>query len=455
MTPTVLGDGPAPVGSPSGEPTLVRAIGTGTLAANFVNLTLGAGIFTLPALVAAELGDATAIGYAMCGVVVILIFLCFAEAGSRIHTSGGAYAYTGAAFGPYVGFLTSSLLWFGYSVLSDAAIADALLSTVGIAVPWLRQPVPRALTLVAIFGALATVNVIGVRAGARLAVGLTVVKVLPLLVLIVVGLPHVGWSDVAPGHRPSSDDLGAAMLLLYFGFSGGEASVTMSGEIRNPARTVPRAVMLGVGTVLVLYFGLQAVAQSVLGSELPGFTATPLAETAGRLMGDGGRGLLLVGAALSMLGNVSGDLLASPRCLYAAAKDGLLPAPLGAVHPRYRTPHVAIVVFAALACLAAILGAFRTLAILSSASVLLVDLGVCLAVLKLRRREGAATEPAFRVPGGPLIPLASAAIVLWVLSHLTRPEFTGVGLMLLTATLWYVRIARRRAKAPADEGSMR
>jgi amino acid transporter len=440
--------------APVDKPSLVRAIGTGTLAANVVNLTVGAGIFALPALVAAQLGSATILGYAACSIILLLVFLCFAEAGSRVHGSGGAYAYTEAAFGPFAGFLTSSLLWFGYAVFSDAAIADIMISTIATAIPVLAQPIPRALALIGIFSALAVVNIIGVRSGARFAVGVTLVKLLPLLALIVAGLPSVSWGEVIPSQLPPGETLGSATLLLYFAFGGGECAVTPSGEIRNPTRTVPRGLLLGLGAVLALYMGVQIVSQGVLGADLATDTATPLAAVAERLFGHGGRVLLLAAAAFSIFGTLSGDLLASPRCIFGAAQDGLLPRYLAAIHPRFRTPYVSIAVFAALVCVSAIAGAFRALAILASASILLVELGVCLSVLALRRQNAGAPAIGFRVPGGPVIPLLGAASVIWLLSHLSRTEVLGVLLMLVISSVLYLRVWwGRRGAIPAIAGA--
>ncbi|WP_396221833.1 amino acid permease, partial [Gemmatimonas sp.] len=173
---------------------LRRVLGPGTLALLFANSIIGAGIFALPGLAAATLGTATALGYAICGLLVTLIFLCFAEVGSRVHNSGGAYAYVEAAFGPFAGFIAANLIWFGLGACVDAALADVLVRTVATMAPVLVQPMPRALALVALFACMAGVNVLGVTVGARFVVVLTVLKLVPLLLLLVVGLPHIDLS---------------------------------------------------------------------------------------------------------------------------------------------------------------------------------------------------------------------------------------------------------------------
>lgn len=423
---------------------LRRTLGPVTLALIFTNGIIGAGIFALPGLVAAALGSATAVGYAICAALVVLIFLCFAEVGSRVHDSGGAYAYVERAFGPFAGFIAANLMWFGVGACVDAALADVLVSTLATAAPVLAQPLPRALALIALFAFMAGVNITGVKTGARLVVALTVLKLLPLLLLLVVGIPHIAWSLVIPSSMPSASTLGRGVLLLMFAFIGGESSLSASGELRNPSRTVPLGLLMGVATVVSIYFGLQLVAEGVLGADLPAQTTTPLAAVAEQLMGPWGRSLLLGAVTLSIFALVNGDLLVSPRCLYAAAKDGLLPAPLAKVHPRFQTPYVAILVFAAIACALAVLGAFKPLAILGTASVLLVDVFVCLAVLRLRQRGVQTADAPFVIPGGPLVPILGAAVCVWVLTNLSRDELLGLSALVFFSGGLYLRVLRAR-----------
>lgn len=423
---------------------LVRAIGTGALAANILNMVVGAGIFTLPALVVGEIGTAAPLAYLLCSVLLGLVFLCFAEAGSRVVGSGGAYACVEAAFGPFAGFLVSTLLWFGVGVLSCAAISNVIADTLASAWPWTGNLGVRFLFLFLLFGGLAAINVVGVRSASRFVVLNTAIKLVPLLLLVAAGLPAIHWHNLSVEIWPPMENLGAASLLLFFAFGGAELALTPSGEVHHPSRTVPRAILLGLGGVLALYVSVQAVAQGVLGIELVRHKAAPLAAAAEQVLGSGGRLLLILGATFSIFATLGGSMLATPRALYAAAQDGLLPARLKVVHPRFRTPHTAIVVFALLSYGFAITGTFRRLAVLSSMSVLLIYFAVSLSVLGLRRRQVQASPQLFSIPGGAIVPLLSCTSVLWLLSHASGAEVVGLSSLLLVASAVYgVQLWRR------------
>jgi amino acid transporter len=366
----------APTPGVAGDSALVRALGTWALAAGIVNVTVGGGIFRLPASVAASLGAAAPLAYLVCAAAMALIVLCFAEAGSRVALTGGPYAYVEVAFGPFVGFLSGVLLWL-VGTFALAAVATLLAESLAGLLPGAGAlgAGGRAALLAAVLAGLAAVNVGGVRQGARLNTVATVAKLAPLLLVIVAGAflvrpEHLGLggpaaaagaSAAAAGGAPGFGALARSAVVLVFAFAGVESALVPSGEVRDPARTVPRAVALAMAGVTLLYLLLQFVAQGVLGPALATSPA-PLAAVAERAFGAPGRGLLLAGAAVSMFGYVSGMTLAVPRALFAFARDGLLPRALAAVHPRHRTPHVAIWVQTAVVWLLAASGTFEVLA---------------------------------------------------------------------------------------------
>jgi APA family basic amino acid/polyamine antiporter len=425
-----------PLSAAPEAPSLVRALGVRALAANIVNTIVGSGIFVLPAVVAAILGPAAVIAYLVCAALVALFGLCFAEVGSRVHATGGAYAYAEAAFGRYVGFSTGLLLGCAEMVAS-AAVATIFVGSVSALLPGGGGAISRAVMLIALYAVLAIVNVRGVRVGARLMELLTASKLVPLVLLVVVGMfvlhpAYLRWTGIPPLR-----DIGRASLVLMFAFTGVEGPLTSSGEVRDPSRTVPRAVLLSLSVVALLYAGLQVVSQGVLGPALAANSDAPLGAVAEQALGSPGRTLILVAAILSALGYVSGDMLASPRLLFAFGRDGLLPARLGAVHARYRTPYIAIIVYAALSCAVALSGSFRVLAVLSAVGILLVDLACCLAVLELRRRDVRTEGVPFRVGGGPVVPILACAVVMWLLTSARATEFLAVAGVLAIATVFY------------------
>jgi basic amino acid/polyamine antiporter, APA family len=429
-------------------PTLVRVLGVRALAANVVNNLVGSGIFVLPAAVAAILGPSAAVAYLVCAVAIGLVALCFAEVGSRVETTGGVYAYAEAAFGPYVGFLAGVLLLVA-QMTASAAVANVFVGTLGVLAPAVSSTAVRSGLLVALYAALAAVNVRGTRAGARLMESLTAAKIAPLVLLAIAGLFALRPEYLAGIHLPPLADVGRASLVLVFAFLGVEGALSSSGEVVNPARTVPRAILLGLGGVVVLYAVLQMVSQGVLGPALSANPDAPLAATAERLLGRAGRTFILGAAALSAFAYVSGDMLATPRVLFAFGRDGLMPSRLGAVHPRFRTPHVAIAVHAVICCAIALSGTFRALAVLSVAAMLLVYLACCLAVLELRRRDVRADGPPFRIAGGPVVPLLACVVVLCLLASATRAELLAVGGVLVVASMLYV-LRRKRPGVTSD-----
>jgi APA family basic amino acid/polyamine antiporter len=377
-----------------------------------------------------------------------LVLLCYAEAGSRVISSGGASAYVEAAFGPYAGFLVATLFWFGYAAAADAAIALGFIGIVGTVVPPLQDPAVRLIALAVLLAGLAWLNIRGVRQGARAVEVLTLIKLLPLIALIGFGLFAI--RETLPSvELPAAGALGAASLTIFFAFSGPDAALGPSAEIVDPPRTVPRAMILAMLGIFALYGGLHFVAQGLLGADLAQETAAPLAGAAGRLWGPTGRTLLLAAAALSVFACVAGDLLATPRALLASARQGGLPGRLGAVHPRYRTPYVAIAAFALVIFVLGATGTFEQLTVLASAALLVVYGATVAAAVVLRRRDVRAGGEPFRTPGGLLVPGLAAAIVLWLLAQTTWRERIGVGLLIAVATVLYaVRRARGAQAVP-------
>jgi basic amino acid/polyamine antiporter, APA family len=425
----------------SSESSLLRSIGIFGLAASIVNVTIGGGIFRLPADMAATLGATAPIAYLLCAVAMSLIVLCFAEAGSRVSVTGGPYAYVEVAFGPFVGFLAGFLLWM-LLTFAMAAVATVLVANLGALVPTLAPRGASVAVLVAIYAVFATINILGVQRGARVNSALTIAKVLPLLILIGGGLFAIDLDNLAIGDPPDLQLLARSSLLLIFVFAGIEAAVVPGGELKDPARTVPRAIFIAMAAITVLYVGLQFVAHGVLGPALATSKASPLADAVGVALGGWARNLLLVGAVISMLGHAGAMILATPRTLFAFARDGFLPSAVARLHPVHRSPVVAILLQCAIVVGLAITSTFERLAILANLSILVVYGTCCLATWQLRRRDVRAGGTPFSVPAPTLVIVLACLAIGWMLTSVARAEWTAFAIALGVATAIY--LFRRR-----------
>ncbi len=431
-----------------GERGLVRVIGTWGLAAGIVNVTVGGGIFRLPAGVASAVGPAAPLAYLACTLVMGLIVLCFADAGSRVSMTGGPYAYVETAFGPFVGFVSGALLWVGITLALSAVttfFADSLLALV----PALGAT-GRRIVLVAVLIVLGAANVRGVGGVTRFNAFATAAKLLPLVLLVLVGLVAMRWSNLAWHAAPSAGAVSRASVLLIFAFLGVESALMPSGEVRDPARTVPRAIFLAMSAVAVLYVTIQLVAQGLLGDALAN-DPTPLASAAAVALGPWGRTMILVGSAVSMFAYVSGMTLAVPRMLFAFGRDGFLPGGLARVHPTWHTPYVAIAVQVVIVAALALFAQFEVLAVAANVTVLLVYGACCLAAAELRRRDVRAGGIPFEVPGGPVVPWLALVVIAWLLWGLQRDEWIAAAIVVVVAMGVYAVTAgsRRRRVAPA------
>ena len=433
------------------EAVLKREIGAAGLALNAINLTIGSGIFVLPAIVAGNLGRSAFIAYLLCGLLVILIMLCYAEIGSKVTTSGGSYAYVEKAFGPFAGFLINTLFWFGFSALSDAAVVNALADMLSIWFPAFTVLYIRVLFFIMLFSLLCFVNFRGVKQGSYFASAATLVKLTPLVLLVILGLFSISADNLTVKTWPSITGIGETSLVLVFAFMGIETALNVSGEIKNPAKTIPRGIFTGVLGVLVIYLLIQFVSQGVLGDQLAQHKEAPLASLAVRLIGPVGGTLMLATAVISMFGMLSGDILASPRLLFAASEDKLLPGFLSHIHPKYATPYWSIIVYGAVIVALASTSGFKQLATLASSSVLIIYLAVVLAMIRMRYKKDDTAAASFRVPGGMIIPFLAVCTICWFLYQVTWPEVKAIGIFFLLVTAIYFVNRFIRQQSPGKQ----
>jgi basic amino acid/polyamine antiporter, APA family len=405
---------------------LVRAIGRWSMVALAVNSIVGSGVFGLPAPVAGFIGRASPLAVLLAGAGMGVIIACYGEVASQFTETGGTYLYLRHAFGRLAGLQVVWLMLL--SRLTAVAAAVNLLVTY-LAEFWPRttQPVPRLAIITGFIGVLAAVNCRGVGAGTKMSNAAVVAKLGALGLVCAAGVLWLTFHPAAAAApvTADADSWLKAMLLLLFAYGGYEAALNPMGEARDPRRDVAFALFTALLIVTVLYSVLQWVVVEVLAD--PAKSQRPLADAARVMLGEPGAALVAVGALISIYGYVSANMLTTPRGIFAPAQAGDLPALLGAVHPRWRTPYVAIAVFAVLLWAFAQFAGFSWNVTLSAVSRIVYYAGICAAVPMLRRKQPGAA--AFRVPGGLTLPVLGIAICAVLL---TRVDFGKSVILLAT-----------------------
>ncbi|MFH4966114.1 APC family permease [Gaetbulibacter sp. M235] len=421
------------------EEGLKRSVGPIGLSANIINIIIGSGIFVLPAIIAAKMGASSIIAYIFCGFLMAMVMLCFAEAGSKVTNTGGPYTYIETAFGDYAGFIGGIIAVSG-NFFADAAVSNALVDVIASTYPIFGNGWVRFLFIFILFYGLVYINIIGLKQGIGLVKFNTIVKLIPLLLLIIIGWKNVSLGNLEFHSMPSIKSLGETSLILFFAFQGCETGLIVGGEVINPKRTIPKAVFISIASVVIIYMLVQGVAQGVLGSELPNFKAAPLAETAKVVFGSFGPILFLVGSIVSMFGLISGSILNSPRILYALSRDKVIPINwLSKIHKSFATPHIAIFVYASIGFTLAVIGNFEQLVVISTSSILLLYLGVALSVIKLRKTHKSLPGE-FIIPGGLTVPILSIIIILYFLSNLAVKEIIATVIIICALSIIFYLI---------------
>jgi basic amino acid/polyamine antiporter, APA family len=431
---------------------LKRVVGVPGLTLSIVNGVIGAGIFALPAIVGIEMGAFGVFGYIFCSIMMAAIMLCYAEIGSRVTSSGGSYAYVEAAFGDFAGYIINWLYFFGWSILGSAALMNIIADSLAVIFPVFANPLYRATLFFVLIGFMILVNVRGAKQGIGLIKGITIIKLLPLLGIIVFGFSKIKAVNLHWEHIPSLKTFGDTTLILFYAFAGFETSLGVSGEFKNPNRTVPLGIFLGGMIVLVVYMLLQAVTQGMLGPQIISFKDAPLAAVAERIVGPVGATLLLFTAAISCFGGVIADVMATPRSLFAGANNGQFPKFLGKVHPKFATPYLAVTTYGSLIFIFSVSGGFRQLAILASGAILLVYMTVIASTIKLRSKKPVGLEKTFRIPGGLVIPFIGVASIGWLLTSLRKTEIlSAIIFIAAVCVMYFITRKFKRIKAVPEK----
>ena len=414
---------------------LRRDIGFFGAAFLVLNAMIGAGIFALPGKVAVNAGMLSPWLFLAVGVVFLAVVLTFAELASYFRDSGGPVLYASYAFGPLAGFGTGWILFLS-RMTAFAANANVMAIYLGSLLPWFGEGVGRAAVISVITLGLTYANILGVKDGVRTMGFFTILKVLPLILLVLLGLQHVTADTLIPSAAAVIEDLGGTTLLLVYAYVGFETMAVTAGETAEPRRTLPRALIRTVIGTGILYFLIVLVFISVIPEDT--YADATLVDVGRSLAGASGAIGITLAAVFSIGGNLAGTMIAGPRLIFALAENRLLPAWFGNIHPRYATPDHSILVMGGLALVMALSGSFVELAVASSLSRMLSYI-LSIASLPIIRNRASDTMKAraYRIRGGYLVPLVGLAICLWLTAQATAENWRTVGILLAIGLVLY------------------
>lgn len=414
---------------------LRRDIGFFGAAFLVLNAMIGAGIFALPGKVAVSAGLLSPWLFLAVGVVFLAVVLTFAELASYFRDSGGPVLYATHAFGPLAGFGTGWILFLS-RMTAFAANANVMAIYLGSLFPWFGEGAGRVAVISVITLGLTYANILGVKDGVRTMGFFTVLKVLPLILLVLIGLQHVTAGTLIPSASAVIDDLGGTTLLLVYAYVGFETMAVTAGETAEPRRTLPRALIRTVIGTGMLYFLIVLVFISVIPEDT--YADATLVDVGRSLAGTAGAVGITLAAVFSIGGNLAGTMIAGPRLIFALAENRLLPAWFGNVHPKYATPDHSILVMGGLALVMALTGSFVELAVASSLSRMLSYILSIASLPIIRNRASDAMKArAYRIRGGYLVPLIGLAICLWLTAQATAENWRTVGILLAIGLVLY------------------
>ena len=427
------------------EEGLLRGIRRWDLVGVVINSVIGAGIFVLPARAFGLIGNYSLIAFVICAFVVALIILCFAEVSSRFTETGGPYLYARTAFGPVIGFQVGWMNWLA-RISAYATNCNLLVVYLSFFWPAAGSGIRRAFIITSLTLILTLINYRGVRDAAMTSNIFIVAKLLPLILFIATGLFFLTPANFTLGEYPSYGSFSTAVLLLVYAFTGFENATVPTGEIVNPRRNLPLAILIAVAIVTVIYILIQAVSIGTLPNL--GTTERPLAEAARMFLGPIGASIIAAGAITSIVGNLNVNLLSSPRIPFAMSTRSELPKSLSAVHPRFRTPYVAIVVSATLMLALTLSSSLIYALTVSTIARLLAYAATCVALPTLRRKKDA--PPAqFTVPGGTVISVVAVLLSIWLLSNSTFYEARDAAIAIAVGiAIYYLYRTMTRRKKP-------
>ena len=431
---------------------LKREIRKWDLVALLINVTVGAGILRLPADVQRTVGNYSLAAFVVCAMIIGLIALCFAEVGSRFSGTGGPYLYASETFRPTLAFTVGWLMWLT-RLAGFATLAQVFVSYLGYFWPPAESGLPRVAIVTGLVVLLTVINIIGVKQSARASDIFTVAKLIPLLVFVAAGLFFISPASFTVATRPGLGSFSAAVFILVYAFSGFEAVLVNSGEIRQPQRVIPFALIMALSASVVLFLLIQVVCIGTLPKLAE--SERPLADASYSFLGALGPAMISAGALIGIFGTLNVIMLACTRLPFAMAVQGQLPNPLARIHRRFRTPHVSILVCAATVLVLSLSGTFVYALKVTVITRVIVYASTCVALPVLRRRARMAVPArtvgevsgSFEVPAGILISTICVILCLWLLANSGWREARDVAIAVAIGLAIYA--VNRTVSAPS------
>ena len=429
---------------------LVRGLGRWDLIGFTINCIIGAGIFGLPSKVQALIGSYSLFAFVACAIIIAFIVLCYAEVASRFSSTGGPYLYAKEGLGSVVGFEVGWLYWI-VRLTTFAANCNLFVTYVGFFVASASTPYFRIGIITAVVLGLTIVNVIGVRQSAVMTNIFTIGKLVPLFIFVLVGIFFIQPQNYNFEVVPQYGAFSSAVLILIYAFVGFEVAVIPAGETKDPAKNFPFALLTALGVVAFIYILVQIVSIGTL----PNLATSerPLADAATGFMGPIGAAFIVLGALLSILGNLNVGLFGASRIGYAMGEAKEIPSAIATIHPRFKTPYVSIILNALVIFFLTVWASFITAVAIATITRLLVYATTCLSLIVFRQRKDMPPAP-FLAPFGILAAVLSLALIVWLL---TNVDFSKEGLPIVIAAvaglLLYVgtQVARKfRGNTPSE-----
>ena len=380
-----------------------------------INGVVGQGIFFIPALAVSKVGPAALVALVLGAIICLLISLCFAEVGSRYKGTGGAYLYAREAFGDFVGFevgwMTCLVAMTAWAALANGLVTKALIPLMEQQWTMTLSPIMVSILPILIMAILSVINLRGAKWGATLSTILTVLKLTPIALVILVGLPSLQIDPFTPFAPQGWSAMGEATLLLLYAYVGFETLVVPAGEMDNPQKTVPLALIIVMSLVALIYISVLAVTIATV--EEVAMSKSPVAEASVALLGTFGGGLISYGILCSVFGTNAAAAMVSPRRIFAFAEGGHLPRILAYINPKTGAPSYAIIALFIGAALLSLSGSFEELAVMSVVARFCQYIPTCLATITLRKQGPAP----FTLPGGVLIPILTLVACVTLLAN--------------------------------------